>query len=82
MAPRIIHKTVSKVKKLFGRKAEKDDKADKNLLLHEDERAPASHLMAIEQIKARRSKPLPPTPSPSDSPTPSPPAEREERELV
>lgn len=88
-----IQKFVSKLKKVVGRKAEKDDKADQVHLVSEQPRA-ASNLLAVEQAALAQaalrrseplsstSKPLPPTPSPSPSPSPSTPVEREAAELV
>ena len=88
-----ITKYISKVKKLFGRKGDNDDKADEIHLVSGQPRA-ATNLLAVEQAALTKaalnrtdplpdsSKPLPPTPSPSNSPTPSPPVEREEAELV
>ena len=78
---------------MFGRKADKDDKADEVHLVSGQPRA-ASNLLAVEQAALAQaalrrseplpssSKPLPPTPSPSNSPTSSTPVEREEAELV
>ena len=88
----IINKAISKVKKIFGRKGDKDDKADEIHLVSGQPRA-ASNLLAVEQAALTKaalnrtdplpssSKPLPPTP-PSKSSTPSPAERKEEAELV